>query len=116
MPVLHLFISEGRFTSEQEVNEYIQPSYNEDGDQIDSPFMKEIALSFFEPSCIETTFENYSIELCKILQGSSYEEQWVNKVPDNEKANVAIAVYEPNEVKKPNKSSLKYVGRYNYET
>lgn len=115
MPTLHLFISKGRFNSEEELDQYIQPGYTEDGDKKHSPFMKEVGLSSFEPGCIEATFESEEYEIIKLLEGSSYEEQWLNNVPENIQANVAVTVYEPNLLSSPGSCSLEYLGSYNYE-
>jgi len=115
MPILHLFISKGRFNSEEELDQYIKPEYTDDGDKINSPFMKEVGLSSFEPGCIEATFESEECEIIELLEGSSYEEQWLNSVPENLKANVAVTVYEPNVLTSPNLCTLEYLGGYNYE-
>jgi hypothetical protein len=114
MSVLHLYISSGRFSSEEELDDFIQPSYDENGEKIDSVFMDEVGLTSFEPACIEATFEEREVNIIELLEGSSYQDQWLELVPNDLSGNVALTIYEPNLLSKPKSCSLVYVGSYNY--
>ena len=115
MSEVHVFASRGRFSSERELGEFIDATYTEDGDRIDSLFIKEVGLSSYEPACIEATFSTQERELHKLLEGSSYSELWLDTVPNTDVYNSVISVFEPNELETPQDTSLTYVGCFEYE-
>lgn len=53
MAHVHVFGCSGRFGSFEEMCTFIDQAYTEDGDGIPSAFMREVALSGYEPGCIE---------------------------------------------------------------
>ena len=116
MPIVHIFIADKFALSEEEVSKYINASYTEDGDQVDSHFMSNTGLTHYEPCCIELQINSVSIPLSDLLAESSYADQWISKLPHNKHCRTAVCVYEPNIITNPLKSKLDYVGCYNYKT
>jgi hypothetical protein len=116
LAIVHLFISTGRFTSLEEMRHFIEQTYTEDGDGLDSAFMLEVGLDDgYEPGCIETYCQTKPIDLRSLLEGASYAHQWVHLVPQTMKANAAICVFEPNRMRTPEKTSLTYVGVFSFD-
>jgi len=116
MAKVHVFISRGRFQAFTEMRQYIDRTYNEDGDGIDSAFIKEVKLSSYEPMCIEAIHKGQVLPLSALLEGASYWEQWLKHVDTTKKADAAICVFEPNIVKHPTGCSMEYCGVFDYET
>jgi len=107
MSKVHLFISSNSFNSEEEMDCYINPTYDENSEKINSKFMNEVIISNYEPMCIEATYEKKSMLLEKLLEGSSYFEQWSKNIPTSIQANMAVCVFEPNLIISPGKSTLR---------
>jgi hypothetical protein len=85
MPTVHVFVSTGRFRSSDELRAYIDPDYDEegeDGDHIPSPFMSEVGLTRYEPTCIETIHSEsgHPVPLAALLAGASYSDQWLPRL------------------------------------
>ena len=114
MDKVHVFISTGRFRSFEEMREFIDETYTEDGDGVPSPFMREVGLNEYEPACIEAVHEDKPTRLAELLAGASYEDQWVTKVDRKLVADCAICVFAPNRVSHPQRSSMEYVGAFEY--
>jgi hypothetical protein len=112
---LHLFISTGRFRSFEDMRAYIDPTYTEDGDALPSAFMGEVGLSDFEPGCIEAIHRRHPAKLATLLKGASYADQWLPQLDGHRTADSAICVFPPNWVRHPHRSSLEYLGSYQFE-
>ena len=116
MAIVHVFTATGRFSTFDQLCDYLDQTYTEDGDGLPSSFMREVGLSHYEPACIEATIS----DLCKpeplsrLLSGASYSNQWLDKVDGSKLASAAICVYEPNQLRHPSRSSLEYIGSYDY--
>ena len=93
---------------------FIEQRYSEDGDGIPSAFMREISLRGYEPGCIEAIYSAQAVPLPALLAGASYSDQWLSSVSDQDIADAAICVYEPNVVERPVNSSLIYIGAFSY--
>ena len=116
MAVVHLFISTGRFSSFEEMRLFIEQTYTEEGDGIDSEFMQEVGLDEgYEPCCIVAICEANPVDIQSLLAGACYGDQWVHLVPQALRANAAICVFEPNRLRTPRKTSLTYVGAFSYD-
>ena len=117
MSTVHLFISSGRFSSFAEIRQFVDPLYTDDGDMVPSRFMSEIDLDAYEPAAIEVMHvrENRPVPLEEILQGVSYLEQWRQQVPAGKTADSALCVFAPNVPQAPARSSLEYVGSYDFQ-
>ena len=117
MDVIHVFISTGRFRSFEEMREFINETYTEDGEGIPSDFMNEVGMSAYEPGCIEAipspTVNPVALSL--LLARASYSEQWLHKLDINRSADAAICVFSPNEIEHPEDCSLEHIGRFEYE-
>jgi hypothetical protein len=112
---LHVFISTGRFRSFGQLREFIDETYTDDGDGIPSEFMREVELSDYEPGCIEAVHEEQPLPLATLLADASYADQWLPKIDGTRSADSAICVFAPNSVRQPYRSSLEYVGAFEYE-
>lgn len=112
--VVHLFVSIGQFSSFVEMRHYIEQTYTEDGDGIDSDFMTEVGLDDYEPGCIEAYHKAQPVDLPALLEGASYGDQWIYLVPQDLMADAAICVFAPNALRTPQRSSLTYVGAFRY--
>ena len=114
MENVHVFISTGRFRSFEEMRAFIDATYTDDGDTIPSAFMREVALSEFEPGCIEAIHEERPMALAELLAGASYADQWLAKLDGTRVADSAICVFPPNRMSDPRRSSLEYVGAFEF--
>jgi hypothetical protein len=112
---LHVFISTGRFRSFEQMREFIDETYTDDGDGIPSAFMGEVELSDYEPGCIEAVHEERPLPLSTLLADASYADQWLPKIDGARSADSAICVLAPNQVGQPHRSSMEYVGAFDYE-
>ena len=114
MEKVHVFISTGRFRSFEEVRTFVDQTYTEDGDGVPSPFMREVGLSDYAPACIEAIHEDGPTALAQLLPGASYGDQWLQKLDGTRVADSAICVFPPNRLSHPERSSLEYVGAFDY--
>jgi hypothetical protein len=71
MASVHIFATLGRFESFEAMRQFIDPTYTDDGDSIDSEFIREVALSSFEPMCIEAMHSATPKPLRNLLEGAS---------------------------------------------
>lgn len=117
MDRVHVFISTGRFRSFDEIRQFIDQDYTDDGDGIDSEFMTEVGFREYEPGCIEAILSETgeSVPLFQLLQGTSYYDQWLVELDDALFADAAICVFSPNEIEQPCNCSMEYVGEFHYQ-
>jgi hypothetical protein len=115
MATVHVFVSTGRFHSAAELRAFIDPTYTEDGDCLPSAFMREVGLSSYEPGCIEAIHGERTSHLPELLAATSYADQWVPRADRRRCAEAAICVFEPNRVGHPARSSLEYLGAFEYQ-
>ena len=101
MPTVHVFTSTGRFSSFEQMREFIDATFTEDGDLVPSRFMDEVQLNGYEPGCIEATHAPEPTSLRDLLYGVSYGEQWLHLVDPSVVASEAICVLEPNTLAGP---------------
>lgn len=79
MPLVHVFASCGRYTSEQAWQHYLMPGSTDDGELAPSQFMLETRLADFEPACIESVMVEMPQTLAALLDGVSYGESWLDQ-------------------------------------
>lgn len=115
MPTVHIFVSRDRFDNEEEIKNYIDPVYTEDGDMEDSQFMHEVSLEEYEPMCIEAVYDHLQ-KVSSLLQNNSYSEQWLGLLGSDLDLimDSAICLYSPNLPQHPEASSLRYLGAFEY--
>ncbi|WP_185822837.1 immunity 22 family protein [Xanthomonas sp. GW] len=116
MPIVHVFVSSGRFATMEELRGYIDRTYTEDGDGVASPFMREIGLSRCEPACIEAVISASGIpeKLNELLSDASYWDQWRHEVDGSIVADAAICVFAPNQPNHPAGASVRHIGSFDY--
>ena len=114
MPSVHIFASQGRFASVEAIREFIDPTYTEGGDQVDSDFIREVGIDEFEPMCIEVIHSTVAKPLKALLEKMSYSDQWLPQLGVACDADTAICIFEPNVVLRPESSSLRYCGVLSY--
>ncbi len=114
MPSVHIFASHGRFSSFEAIRQFIDPTYTEDGDQIDSEFIREVGIGEFEPICVEAIHSPVTKPLRQLLEGVSYSDRWLPHFAFSCEADSAICVFEPNVMLRPEASSLRYCGALSY--
>ena len=108
MPSVHIF------ASLEAIREFIDPTYTEDGDQIDSDFIREVGIDEFEPMCIEVIHSPVAKPLKALLEKVSYSDRWLAQVGVACDTDAAICIFEPNIVLRPESSSLRYCGVLSY--
>ena len=111
---VHVFISTGRFRSFEDMSDFIDETYTEDGDGIPSAFMTEVGLTDYEPGCIEAIHRDAPMLLTTLLMGASYADQWLPQLDGSLTADSAICLFSPNQAHRPDGSSLHYVGAFRY--
>ena len=114
MALVHVFISADRFSTSDELREFLDKTYTDDGDGIPSVFICEVGLSQYESSCIEAVHSDGPVPLRELLNGVSYSDQFLPLIDGDLLANVAICVFAPNRIHAPERSSLTYLGAYPY--
>jgi hypothetical protein len=114
MATVHVFVSTGRFRSFKEMRAFIDETYTEEGDGVPSAFIREVGLSGYEPGCIEAIYCVQPVSLSELLAGASYADQWLPQLDGFHRADAAICVFEPNAVAHPQRSSLDYIGAFEY--
>jgi hypothetical protein len=114
MDTVHVFVSTGRFRSFAEMRVFVEETYTENGGGVPSAFAREVGLSRYEPGCIECIDHPAPVPLPELLAGASYSDQWLHQLPTGRLADAAICVFAPNQVTRPESSSLEYVGAFGY--
>ena len=115
MDLVHIYCCSKRFGSDDELERFVVPTYDADGDLIESPFMLEIGLSdTYEPMAIEREWFPRPLALLSALCGFSYSDQFRMVRVDPTDVDTVICVYSPNIPEKPAQSSLDYVGSFPY--
>lgn len=115
MATVHVFVASGRFASQAALQAFVTPTYSEDGDRVDSPFMREVKFTRYEPMCIESIHLEVAQPLGTLLADTSYYQQWLSRLGDAPEANSAVCVFSPNVLARPQGSSLTYCGAFSYE-
>ncbi|MFB7668526.1 immunity 22 family protein [Kitasatospora sp. NPDC056138] len=115
--VVHVFLSRGRFSSEEAVRDYIDQRWSENGDAEPSAFMGEAGIAEFNPMCVEVIHAQDIGHLAPVppavlLREASYADQWLPQVESAEPADAAICVFAPNIVTNPYGTSLRYLGQF----
>ncbi|MFI6984272.1 hypothetical protein ACIBSV_37570 [Embleya sp. NPDC050154] len=117
--VVHVFVSRGRFSSFEDIRDYVDAGRSEDGDAEPSVFMGEAGIAELEPMCVEAVHARDDGHLGLVvpevlLRGASYADQWLPQVESTEPADAAICVFAPNMVTNPHGTALHYLGRFTY--
>ncbi len=81
MSKVYVFHFERAVRSFNELRNFIDKTYDADDNSIDSPFIKEVGLTDYEPACIEAIVGNAIEPLADLLAGASYAEQWLAWIP-----------------------------------
>lgn len=117
MPLVHVFASCGRYTSEQAWQHYLMPGSTDYGELAPSQFMLETGLADFEPGCIESVMMQTPQTLGALLEGMSYGESWLDaayaQVVDG-LFTTCVCVFAPNTLAHPQRCSLSYLGAFHY--
>lgn len=114
MEVVHVFVSSGRFGSFEEMRAFVEETYTEDGDGIDSAFATEVGLEEYEPNCIECVYSPIPVPLGELLAGVSHAETWLSTLDATRLVGEAICVFPPNELTSPDDGSLEYLGSFSF--
>lgn len=117
MPLVHVFASCGRYTSEQAWQHYLMPGSTDDGELVPSQFMLETGLADFEPGCIESVTVETPQTLEVLLDGVSYGESWLDAARTQVAGSLfttCVCVFAPNTLAHPQRCSLNYLGAYKY--
>jgi hypothetical protein len=114
MPIVHIFSSSNRFTSYEALQAFVLPTYSEEGERIDSLFMREVGFTEYEPMSIESVHSERAQPLADLLASASYSEQWFSRLVGSSEANSAVCVFSPNKIIHPERSSMNYFGAICY--
>ena len=111
-----VFAGNDAFANWGALEAYIDPVYIGQGSAQASAFMREVGLQDYEPDCIEADMleAGESLPLAQMLEGASYGEQWLHRLPAEAKANVVICVFSPNRVSTPEACTLPFIGQFSY--
>lgn len=114
---VHVFLSCGRFSSDDDIRDYVDPTWSEDGDEEPSAFVTEAGITDFTPMCVEVVHARDMghpgpTAPAELLRDASYADQWLPQVSSTEPADAAICVFSPNDVTTPHGTSLHYLGRF----
>ena len=111
-----VFAGNDDFANWGALESYIEPVQDGQGKAQASAFMREVGLQDYEPDCIEAELleTGGSVSLAQMLEGASYGEQWLHRLPAEAKANVVICVFSPNRVSTPDACKLPFIGQFSY--
>ncbi|MEM7105294.1 MAG: immunity 22 family protein [Bacteroidota bacterium] len=112
MSWVYVFVAKNKFASFEEMRAFIDPGFTEDGDYIPSDLMKETQLFDIEPGFIEAVYEESPKVIRILLSESSYAEQWLSQIKEEQHFNNAICIYAPNHLDHPEGCSMKYLGKF----
>ncbi|KJK55343.1 hypothetical protein UK12_29320 [Saccharothrix sp. ST-888] len=115
--MVHVFLSRGRFSLQEDIRDYIDQRWSENGDAEPSAFMGEAGITEFSPMCIEVIRAQdmghpAPVPPAVLLREASYADQWLSQVESAELADAAICVFAPNIVTNPHGTSLRYLGQF----
>ncbi|MBV6702110.1 immunity 22 family protein [Kitasatospora aureofaciens] len=115
--VVHVFLSRGRFSSQEDLRDYIDQRWSDDGQAVPSAFMGEAGITGFTPMCVEAVHARDLGHLAPVppavlLREASYADRWLPNLESTEPADAAICVFAPNVVTSPHGTSLRYLGRF----
>ena len=115
MDTVHIYCCAKRFVDDAALTNFVEPTFTDDGDMLDSDFMREIALSDeYEPMAIERMLLANPTPIWTAIQDCSYSRQFANQIPREIVADTIICVYSPNIPESPSSTSLTYVGSFTY--
>ena len=115
MDTVHIFCCSKRFVDDAALASFVEPTYTDDGDILDSGFMREIALSDeYEPMAIERMSLPNPTPVWAAIQDCSYSTQFADQIPRETIADAIICVYSPNIPQSPQSTSLTYIGSFTY--
>lgn len=118
LEAVHVFISIGRFHSDEELKAFLDPTYDQDGNMTASVCMREVELSNYEPACIESMRSERPVALKELLPGFSYIDKWLQQVleqlDDPPFVDAVVCVFSPNRLGNPQGSSLNYLGIFEF--
>lgn len=111
-----VFAGRGDFDGWEALESYIEPVYDAQGNAQASAFMREVGLQDYEPDCIEAELLEAGevLPLAELLDGTSYGEQWLRRLPADVSANAVICVFSPNRITTPEACKLPFIGQYAY--
>ena len=111
-----VFAGSDAFADWEALERYIEPVSDGQGKVQASALMREVGLQDYEPDCIEADMleAGESLPLAQMLEGASYGEQWLHRLPAEAKANVVICVFSPNRVSTPEACTLSFIGQFSY--
>lgn len=117
--VVHVFLSRGRFSSFEDIRNYVDAGWSENGDAKPSVFMGDAGIVEPEPMCVEAIHAQDDGHLTPVvpeilLRGASHADQWLSQVESTELADAAICVFAPNVVTNPHGTALHYLGGFTY--
>jgi Immunity protein 22 len=116
MATVHIFASHGRFGSLEALQAFVRPAYSEDGGRLDSPFMREVGFTQYEPMCVEVVHSGHAKPLSALLQDASYSQQWLPRMDKSLDADSAVCVFSPNAMDRPESSSMPWCGAFSYDS
>ncbi|MEU1288172.1 hypothetical protein [Kitasatospora sp. NPDC005856] len=119
--VVHVFLSRGRFSSGEDIRDYVDERWSGNGDAEPSAFMAHAGIAELEPMCVEVVHARDDGHLTPVvpevlLRDASYADQWLPHVESTEPADAAICVFTPNVVANPHGTPLHYLGGFTYRT
>ncbi len=111
-----VFAGSDAFADWEALERYIEPVSDGQGKVQASALMREVGLQDYEPDCIEAELLETGalVPLAQMLEGASYGEQWLHRLPAEAKANVVICVFSPNRVSTPEACKLPFIGQFSY--
>ena len=109
---VHVFISIGRFGSFEEMREYVDQTYTEDGEAIPSAFMREVELHDYEPMAIEAVPSDSGrpVTVAALLAHCAWAGRWLPALDGARTADAALCVFSPNLVPYPERCALEHLG------
>lgn len=115
MKLVHVFASTENFASEADLTRFVGPTYTPDGEEIPSRFGNEVGLSSYEPACIECMVSDTPSKISDLLSGVSYGRSWAHAIGAEASFCAAVCIFPPNLVATPERSSIQYLGAYEFE-
>jgi hypothetical protein len=113
MSYVHVFAGMDKSMDAVRLGAYLDATYNEDGDRLNSLFLDEVGITDYEPQAIESMIADVAAPLRRMVDGSSYLALWQAGLPEIT-ARYVILVYARNVITRTDTTLVRYVGRFDF--
>lgn len=113
MSYVHVFVGMDESINTARLGSYLQPTYNDAGERVNSTFLNEVGIADYEPQAIESLVLDGTGPLRQILDGTSYFTLWQAGLPEMT-ARYFILLFDRNVITRADTTLVQYLGRFDF--